>query len=409
VTFVPLHEHRILHILIAAEGAMGRRGDGHIYKAFHAWHVRYYATERVGGVATRVQKSHRLCDAKNHTKTDASDLARAFLGEVKQAAPVTTEDVTVRDFWEQRYLPYCEREWKGTGMKPSTVYGYNQIWNQHLKVHFVDTTMRNYTSSMARRFLSSLKTKQGKNTLRHLRALAGAMFGEAVERGLIDANPWRGVKLPKDCREAEETGHYTLEEAEDIISSLVAHVDCQLIMALGCFLGLRPCEIAALKWEDIDTEWVHIRRSVVRGDVGTTKNKESSAPMPLIDQVRVPLELWRHKSGKPSLGWVFPSARKTPVDLHNLAARVIRPHIDGDRECVRCECTPESLKGTTWKGFYSGRRGAITAIIERNDGDAAVGQRWARHKSMMTTLNVYKKSITPKRLLEGARKLEAGS
>ena len=41
------------------------------------------------------------------------------------------------------------------------------------------------------------------------------------------------------------TGHYTLEEMENIISALFDHVDCQLIMAF-IFLGIRKGEIPRL-------------------------------------------------------------------------------------------------------------------------------------------------------------------
>jgi hypothetical protein len=34
-------------------------------------------------------------------------------------------------------------------------------------------------------------------------------------------NPWREVKMPKDAVEPQRTNHYTLEEAEDLISALV--------------------------------------------------------------------------------------------------------------------------------------------------------------------------------------------
>lgn len=54
------------------------------------------------------------------------------------------------------------------------------------------------------------------------------------------------------------TAHYTLEEAENIISTLVDHVDAQLVVALSFFLGLRPGETAAVKWEDFDTESVSL-------------------------------------------------------------------------------------------------------------------------------------------------------
>jgi hypothetical protein len=63
--------------------------------------------------------------------------------------------------------------------------------------------------------------------------------------GLVKINPWKNVPLPKDAVDPENTPHYTPEQAEDLISALVDHVDGQLVLALGCFLGLGPAEIAA--------------------------------------------------------------------------------------------------------------------------------------------------------------------
>jgi hypothetical protein len=54
--------------------------------------------------------------------------------------------------------------------------------------------------------------------LKHIRALASAMFGEAIERNLRNDNPWH-VKIPKDCKESKDTEHYTMEEAENLISA----------------------------------------------------------------------------------------------------------------------------------------------------------------------------------------------
>jgi hypothetical protein len=41
----------------------------------------------------------------------------------------------IADFWT-KYLHYYEHEYKGRGMKPSTVRGFKQIWNQFLDAHF---------------------------------------------------------------------------------------------------------------------------------------------------------------------------------------------------------------------------------------------------------------------------------
>lgn len=383
--------------------------DGHIYERNGAFHCRYYTT--ING--ERVQKSKKLIDKTGRMTVrsgEVKDACKAFMLTVIDQVvmePPPVAGMTVAQFWEGHYLPYCEHEWKGKGMKRSSVRGFKQIWNQHLKDHFADTTLRDYSAKMARKFLFGLKTKQGKNTLRHLRALASALFGDAVERDLMEANPWRGVKLPKDCREAEETGHYTLAEAEDIISALVDHVDCQLVMALSCFLGLRPNEIAALKWEDLDSDgWLHIRRGVVRGVVDTPKTKESLAPIPVLDAVRVPLELWRAKSKDATSGWVFGSRNNTPVDLYNMIARVIVPHLNGEDECVRCAIAPIVTTKLAWKGLYAGRRGACTLTVEATGGNYAVAQALLRHKSMTTTLNVYKKAITPESFAAGMKLLE---
>jgi len=322
-------------------------------------------------------------------------------------------------FWEKVFLPYCEEVRQITGQprnKPSTVRGFKQIWNQHLKGHFAEMTLALYEPVMGTDFLQSLIDTQRKTTLKHIKALGTAIFRLAVTKKYIKVNPWHDVLMPDDAVDSNPTEHYTLEEAEDIISSLVDHVDAQLVMALACFLGLRPGEIAALKWEDFTGDTLHIRRSVVRGIVGTPKTIESLAPLPLPSQVKIPLGLWWKESNKPKEGWVFPSANDTPVDLHNLVARVIRPHVEGSAyhssgkavKCVRCGKTPKG-SGAKWKAIYAGRRGAGTAIVEATNGNLAVAQALLRHKNQMTTATFYKKAITSKALAAGVKMLEAAA
>jgi len=387
---------------------MARHQRGYIYEASGAFHVRYYVTEIVEGKPVKKQRSHRLCakDRKTGHGTPSAMAVRSLcedfmrsINEREHTSPGLAQDLSVVDFWEKTYRPYCEKEWKGTGMRASTLSGYKQLWKHHLKSHFGTHTLQAYTADHARKFLSSLKTKHGKNTLRHIRALASAMFSEAIERGLRKDNPWH-VKLPKDCKETQPTQHYTMEEAENLVSALVEHVDAQLVLALSCFLGLGPAEIAGLQWGDVDKDWIHIRRNrPVHGKVGPPKTAERMASVPIIDHVRVPLELWRAKSDDTSnKAWVI-------ADLPNMLNRVILPHVRGERMCARCVKTPKA-SGVTWKGLYAGRRGAVTAIVEATNGNYAVAQAVARHKSMTTTLNVYKKQITKQGLLAGMEQFQ---
>jgi len=367
---------------------------GHVFGVRNAagkivsWHVKYRALEMRDGVPTRVLKSHKLCDRNEKYFSAACKAVRDLCDQFLQGInPTAATDLSVHEFWDKHYLPFIQQH-----KKPSTVGGYVQIWKQHLSGHFTSYTLNDYRTHIGSQFLLGLTTTQGLRTLNHIRSLASGIFSHAINLGMLESNPWRDVKLLGRVKPAKPTAHYTLEEAENIISALVDHVDCQLIMALSCFLGLRPGEIAGLRWEDFDPRQLHIRRAVVHGIVGTTKTPESVATLPLLDQVIIPLRLWYEKCRLPTEGWVFENERGNPQDLKDVVRRTIRPTL--------------AAKGIEWKGLYAGRRGAGTAVIELTGGNAAAAQELLRHKHMSTTLQFYKRQ-TQTALNEGVRALEA--
>jgi integrase len=381
-----------------------RYQTGSIYEAYGAFHIKYYTTVLRESKEARVQRSHKLCrkDLKHPTATckAVKKLAVDFMAGVnaKDGTVENPDSMTVAQFFENRYIPYCEETLRSgrPRQRPNTVAGHWQIWKRNLKAHFGPITLEKYEAVLGNRFLKTLTATQGKTTIKHVRSLGSSIFKLAVQDELIKTNPWRDVQVPEDAEQGDDTQHYTLSEVEDLISALSDHVDCQLVLALACFLGLRPGELAALKWSDIDDGWLHVQRSIVRGHVDRPKTRESIAKLPIVDGVRVPLELWRPQAPSSSKGWVFPSRNDTPVDLHNMIARIIVPHLDGKRKCVICKETPTVKKEIQWKGLYAGRRSAATNVIEQTGGDFAVAQQLLRHKSATTTLTFYKKLMTPK-------------
>jgi integrase len=379
-------------------GHMGRYQSGHIYEASGAFFLRYYVSAIVDGKATRVQRSYRLCgkDDKYHSRTckAVKQKAAEHMDTVNaNAAPVN--DQTIAAFWEKTYLPFAEEN-----LRASTVHGYKQIWGQHLSVHFGTTALKVYKTHMGSLFLTSLAKKLGRATIQHIRSLASGVFAHAVNVGVIESNPWHDVKVLGKTKEPGETAHYTLEEAEDIISALVKHVDCQLIVALAFFLGLRPGEIQGLRWEDVDSvaddqglQWIHIRRAVARNVIGETKTTSSVASLPLIAPVLIPLNLWRAKRGNPVEGWIFPNIKGKPLDLRSIIGRTIIPTL--------------AAKKIEWKTLYAGRRGAAT-ILTQLTGDALAAKELLRHKNIAVTTDKYVKAI-PKALLKGIKLLEAAA
>ncbi|HKV79779.1 MAG TPA: site-specific integrase [Candidatus Sulfotelmatobacter sp.] len=394
---------------------MGERGRGHVYLQHGTtWYLQFYQTENREGKLVKVRKSVKLADKDREHNSATCKAIKVLrdreLAKITNAPTITAEDMRVVEYWEQRFLPWCQ-EVLETGprkgqprKKPTTIKDYKWIWEKFLKHHFGTCTLQKYQPHMAERYLDSLTAKRGWHILRHIRTTGSAIFKRALKEKIITMNPWHDVEMPEDAVKPEGTPHYTREQSEDLVTALVDHVDCQLVLSLACFLALGPAEIAGLRWEDIDKDWLHVRRNVVFGEEGTTKTIERAASLPLLDEVRVPLELWRKERGKPATGWLFGDK---PIDLHNLVARVIRPHVDGERygkQCTRCKVVPEASR-VEWRGMYSARRGAITHAINVS-GNIALGQRLARHKDAATTTAFYHKTMPDAMFLEGMKQLK---
>jgi integrase len=374
---------------------MTRYQQGYIFESSGSFFVRYYISEVVSGQPKRVQRSHRLCNKddvyRSRTCKEVKRLAAEHMAEVNaQITPVVNQAVV--DFWDKTYLPFITEN-----KKHSTVHGYKQIWAQHLKGHFGETLLRDYRTASGSLFLTTLAKTLGRHTVQHIRSLASGIFSHAVNVGLIDSNPWHDVKVLGKTIEPGETEHYTLDEAENVISALVEHVEAQLLVALAFFVGLRPGEIQGLRWEDFDPlpdasgiRWVHIRRAVARNVVGETKTKGSVASLPLVAPVLMLLALWHQKKDRPTEGWVFPNSKGKPVDLRTVISGKILPKLEA--------------AGLEWKTLYAGRRGAAT-ILTQLTGDALAAKELLRHKTIAVTQAKYVKRI-PEALMAGIKLLE---
>ena len=373
---------------------MGRIQRGYIYEAAGAFFVRFYTTEIIDGKPQRVQRSHRLCDKdgkKYRSVTDKNvkllrDEHMVTINRQHEQGRVSQPDMTVTEFWEQVYLPFAKEN-----LRLSTVKGYEKIWEQHLNPHFGTLRLRSYTTVMGSEFLTALAKKFGRNTLQHIRSLASGLFAHAVNRGRLQSNPWREVKILGRVKQAEQTEHYTLQEIQDILAALEDSPDGQCVMALAFFLGLRPSELIALRWEDFSDNKVQISRAFVRSQIGPTKTPASVASLPVIEPVLSILKRWHEKSGCPSEGWLFPKkgTDKIPAGIVGVTRRAILPALE--------------KKGITWKGIYSARRGAATMLVDLTKGLVAA-QELLRHKSMSTTADFYKKQ-TQHALTDGMKLL----
>lgn len=390
-----------------------RLQKGSIYEAAQKFYVRYRV--KVEG-AQAVQKSAFLCDrdAAHPNKTHPS--VRLLRDQVMlrvNSAKKPVNDMTVSEFWEQVYLPWAEAVKPNVGeanLRPSTRKGYRLIWNRVLKEHFGDTRLNEYRTADATKLLTELSYGLGRNSVHHVRSLMSGIFSHAVARGYVTENPITGAGVVGKTASPQKTGHYSLQDALQILAALQGNTQAQLVMALAFFWGLRPGEIRGLKWEDFSSEssegcpicqredWsiavahVHIRRSIdPDGKEGKTKTEESEQPLPLMIPVAMPLAVWREECGNPTTGWVFEGRSGKSSPLRKLVEQTIRPAV--------------KAAGLKWRTLYAGRRGAATLLLQLT-GNALASQQLLRHKpGSLVTARHYLKAL-PETLLEGTRLVE---
>jgi len=359
-----------------------RMQKGSLLLQHGSWHVRFYQ----GGK----RQSKRLCPEGTEPKT-VRQLAATLMLEVNsgkvEAIDQRRPETMVFDFYSETFLPWAE-----DNLKPSSVHGYKKLWDGVLKVHFAGRTVQGYKTHHGSEFLSGLAPRMTRNSLSHVRSLSSSVFGHAVNRGIIDRNPWREVKLLAKPKPSTPTAHYTMEEAKENLRLLASDTRAQVAFGLSFFLALRPGELSALKWEDFKEDSVTVARSSWRGIVGQTKTG-TSFEVPLIPPAKELFEryaLERYESNvkagisPPALrGWLFPNPKGSrPLDMSAYANRAVR-----------------RLLGTRYKGLYSARRGMATALVETT-GNVVSAQGMLRHANMATTLAFYKKE-TPQETLRG--------
>ena len=189
---------------------------------------------------------------------------------------------------------------------------------------------------------------------------------------------------------AEDGADYALTELMDIVNNKLPRIDAQLIVCLAGLMGLRPSEITALCWEDVNLKAGKLRlhQAFVRGHLGTTKTGVD-VKLPMLQLVLGLFKAWHEQSGEPSEGWVFPNQLgKGPINIRDYVISVLRPAI-GKKQ---------------WRGLYAFRRGAGTILTELT-GNPIAAQQALCHMDLSTTMRHY---IKTKRtaLAEGIQMLD---
>ncbi|HEY0703406.1 MAG TPA: hypothetical protein VGD60_11610, partial [Candidatus Acidoferrales bacterium] len=146
----------------------------------------------------------------------------------------------------------------------------------------------------------------------------------------------------------------------------------------------------AIRWEDFDGKTLRIRHSMWRKHLSDPKTADSIAPVPVAETLALILA-----ETKKERGYILTSPTGSPVDLHNLAYRVVVPALS---RCVTCGNEKKDHAGdhefaviAKWHGWYALRRGLATLAASVDSRMAA--KSLLRHSNIATTDQFYIKTV----------------
>jgi integrase len=379
-----------------------REQKGYIFHKGKSWFVRY-CDDVVGsdGVVKRKLVCKKLeVEYGGEYRTEKS--VRSFVREV--LAPVNSgllnpqSTMLISEFVERIYLP----EYVAKQLRLSTQKQYRDTWQVHLKDRVGKMTLRGFRTVHGEQFLSDIarQTNLGRHSLKHIKSFLSGVFKQAKRLGVLDGiNPIMDVSIPR-TPEPKDTYAYSFCEIKAMLATL--QEPARAIVLTAALTGLRKGEINGLTWDNFDGKELSIERSVWNGTIGEPKTRRSRAPIPVVKQLAEALEAHRRRAGilaQPDLP-VFQSGNGKPLNLDNLARRVIIPAIE---KCVKCRQPRaehksgahmfELDKTLQWHGWHAFRRGLATNLHSIGIDDKTI-QAILRHSNVGLTMNVYVKSVT---------------
>ena len=302
-------------------------------------------------------------------------IADAFLLPINSGSYSTLSTMPIERFVDTVYLPYAKAE-----LRPSTYKGYLDIWENHLRSRCGRTWLRDFRTCNGQRLLADIARHHDltRTSLFHIKNTLSAIFKHAKREGAFDGvNPMQDVGVPKSARDSNETYAYSLEQIMKMLT--VLPLEATVAVAIAGFAGLRKGEIRGARWEYFDGSQLSVRQSVWNSFVTDPKRKKSKAPVPVIGPLAALLDFHRQACGSPETGYILAARKGQPLNLDNLATRVIKPAI-------------EEI-GLKWHGWHSFRRGLATNLYVLGIPDKTI-QAILRHADLSTTMNKYVKSIS---------------
>jgi integrase len=376
---------------------------GYVFHRYGSWFVRYRDDVlQPDGTVKRVQVAEKLkveYGGEYRTRKSVAPFVAEILAPHNAGLLNPQSTMLVTEFVERVYLP----EHVEKNLRPATRRGYLGVWKRYLKPRIGKLTLRGFRTVHGEQMLAQIaaQSELDRSSLHHCKAFLSGAFKQAKRLGILDGiNPIMDVSIPHAPESEQDTYAYSLAEIKSMLGVLPepAHT----VVLTAALSGLRHSELRGLVWENFDGKELRVTRSVWNKTVSEPKTRRSRSPIPVVKQLADALEAHKLRAGKLAQADlpIFQSGNGSPLNLANLARRVIVPALSPCAVCMKQEDEHKAEAHVYerdnslphWHGWHAFRRGLATNLHALGVDDKTI-QAILRHSNVGLTMNIYVKSV----------------
>lgn len=286
------------------------------------------------------------------------------------------ERITINEA-SQIWLNRCKLE----KLERATIHSYTSHVKHHIGPKLGHFMLDELTAADVRSFLDAMLADTTRSNAKKSLTSLRSIISEAQERGYVQHNVARDVKLRMSRRHEPERLFPTKSEIKLLMENVEPRHQPLIMTAI--MTGMRMSELRGLRWSDVDLEnkVLRVRQRADRyNQLGVPKSRAGRRDIPLGSSLCSILSEWSERCPKGENDLVFPNGAGNVEGHSNIYNRVFRPLM------IKCGIVDEN--GKPRFSLHSLRHAAASLFIEQGWPPKKV-QTLLGHSSIIMTFDVY--------------------
>jgi len=293
--------------------------------------------------------------------------------------------------------PYEEKEWildelaqeffilQATKIRKHTLERSKAHYKNHVFPYFGTRLIETLKPIELERWQSDMLQKYKPSTVQKFRSILYSILEKAVDNDIIRKNPLERVTAPKVMLNLQDDESSVDPFTEEELQRILEHANeynrnhyMKNIIRLMYATGMRPGEIVALRWSDIDFErkTIQVSKTRIRNEDGATKTRASNRFIDMLPLAEKALkDQYEHTK---AYEHIFINSKKQPFYSHDVIG------VNFQRILKNA--------GVKARVLYNLRHTFASQLISKG-ADIVWVSKMLGHKDVSITLKIYTKFI----------------